>query len=73
MTGRELSQSSSEATTELWRKSSYSPDNGNGQSCVEIARLTPKFGIRDAKLGDASPVFTLVKADFATFLRQTKS
>ena len=36
-----------------WRKSSYSFANGN---CVEVGQDGPVVGVRDTRLGDASPV-----------------
>lgn len=41
-----------------WRKSSRSGSGGSG-SCVEIRRGHETFQIRDSKLGDQSPIFTL--------------
>ena len=36
-----------------WRKSTYSFSNGN---CVEVGQDGTVVGVRDTKLGDASPV-----------------
>jgi len=46
-----------------WRKSSYSsPD---GQECVEITtELTGWVGVRDSKLGAASPVLAVTPAQW---------
>jgi hypothetical protein len=51
-----------------WRKSSYSfPD---GQECVEITtELTGWVGVRDSKLGAASPVLALTTAEWRSVLR----
>ncbi|GAB3496432.1 DUF397 domain-containing protein [Amycolatopsis cihanbeyliensis] len=47
--------SRSDFTSVCWTKSSYSQGNGE---CIELARATDKIGVRDSKLGDASPVLT---------------
>lgn len=53
-----------------WRKSSYS---NNGQ-CVELADLGDgTIGMRDDKLGDASPVLAFTRAEMATFLDGAKA
>ena len=50
-----------------WRKSSYSfPD---GQECVEITtELTGWVGVRDSKLGAASPVLAATPAQWQAML-----
>lgn len=52
-----------------WRKSSYSyPD---GQECVEITtELTGWVGVRDSKLGAASPILTCTTAQWQTMLAE---
>lgn len=48
-----------------WRKSTYS-DNGK---CVELADLGDGFvGVRDDKLGDASPVLRFTRDEMRAFL-----
>lgn len=48
-----------------WIKSSFSePDH----DCVELAAGKGRIGLRDSKLGDASPVLVLTPAAFAAFL-----
>ena len=51
-----------------WRKSSYSsPD---GQECVEITtELTGWIGVRDSKLGVASPVLAFTTAEWQATLK----
>lgn len=51
-----------------WRKSSYSfPD---GEECVEITtELTGWVGVRDSKLGVASPVLACSTAEWRAMLR----
>lgn len=53
-----------------WRKSSYSfPD---GQECVEITtELAGWVGIRDSKLGAASPVLACPTAQWRAILSST--
>jgi hypothetical protein len=53
-----------------WRKSSYSfPE---GQECVEITtELSGWVGIRDSKLGAASPVLTFSAAQWQAMLDGT--
>ncbi|ONI90530.1 hypothetical protein ALI22I_12450 [Saccharothrix sp. ALI-22-I] len=48
-----------------WRKSSYS-ESANG--CVEIGSTPRVVGVRDSKLGDASPVLTFTRTAFGAFL-----
>lgn len=48
-----------------WRKSSYSQAQ-NG--CVEIGSSATVVGVRDSKLGGASPVLTFSRKAFAAFL-----
>ena len=53
-----------------WRKSSRS--NNTGGSCVESRRAAGNQQVRDSKLGDGSPIFTLAAADFSALLDATK-
>lgn len=47
-----------------WRKSSYSAGQNN---CVEIATADGWVGVRDSKLGEASPILTFTPAEWAAF------
>ncbi|MEU6133198.1 DUF397 domain-containing protein [Saccharopolyspora sp. NPDC047091] len=57
-------------TSAMWRKSSYS--TGNGGICVEVATVRAGTGIRDSKLGAASPVLAFGHDAFARFLDAIK-
>lgn len=49
-----------------WRKSSFS---SQGSDCVEMADLGEgAVGIRDSKLGDASPVLTFTRLELGAWL-----
>lgn len=53
-----------------WRKSSFSANNG----CVELADLSDGIvGVRDSKLGDASPVLTFNRGEIAAWLAGSKA
>ncbi|GAA2393546.1 DUF397 domain-containing protein [Streptomyces coeruleofuscus] len=52
----------------LWRKSSYSGDQGG--DCVEVAEASPTIAIRDSKT-PAGPILTLDPAAFTTFVNWT--
>ncbi|WP_190824356.1 DUF397 domain-containing protein [Saccharopolyspora pogona] len=52
-----------------WRKSSYSGQSG---SCVEVGQVVDLVGMRDSKLGDASPVLTVSRARWADFVAAVK-
>lgn len=49
----------------IWRKSSYSGDQGG--ECVEIAETPATIAVRDSK-NPAGPVLTLEPAVFSRFL-----
>lgn len=49
-----------------WRKSSHS--GGNGGDCVEVASLGHRAGVRDSKLGDASPVLRVPAGSLVALL-----
>ena len=48
-----------------WRKSSYSERANN---CVEVAITEGVIGVRDSKLGAASPILTYTPAEWAAFV-----
>ena len=53
-----------------WRKATFSDNNG----CVELADLGDGVvGVRDDKLGDASPVLRFTRAEVAAFLDGAKA
>lgn len=55
----------------MWKHSSRS--GGNGQ-CVEVADLLGgTCGVRDSKLGDASPVLAVTASQFAALLDDLKA
>ncbi|MFC9389617.1 DUF397 domain-containing protein [Streptomyces venezuelae] len=49
-----------------WRKSSYSGDEGG--DCVEVAAHPAAVHVRDSKLGETSPVFTVSPAAWDAFV-----
>ncbi|MGW0989133.1 DUF397 domain-containing protein [Streptomyces sp. NPDC002486] len=54
----------------LWRKSSYSGDQGG--DCVEVAAIPATVAIRDSK-NPAGPILTLDPATFTTFVNWTST
>lgn len=52
-------------TAANWGKSTFSGNNGG---CVEVATLPGWVGVRDTKLGDASPVLAFTNAEWIAFL-----
>ncbi|MER6096797.1 DUF397 domain-containing protein [Streptomyces sp. NPDC001728] len=48
-----------------WRKSSYSGSEGG--DCVEVAAHPAAVHVRDSKLADGSPVFTVSPAAWSEF------
>jgi hypothetical protein len=52
----------------LWRKSSYSGDQGG--DCVEVGEASATIAIRDSKT-PAGPILTLDPATFTTFVNWT--
>jgi hypothetical protein len=48
-----------------WRKSSRSADNGQ---CVEARSHQANMQLRDSKLGEASPIFSIPAADFGSLI-----
>ncbi|ADD44394.1 DUF397 domain-containing protein [Stackebrandtia nassauensis] len=53
-----------------WRKSSRS--NNAGGACVEARTTTGHFQLRDSKLGDSSPIFSLTDNDWKGFLAHVR-
>ena len=51
-------------TTGLWRKSTFS-QAANG--CVEVGALSDVVGVRDSKLGPASPILAFGPDVWTTF------
>ncbi|MFI2739018.1 DUF397 domain-containing protein [Streptomyces sp. NPDC018711] len=49
-----------------WRKSSYSSDEGG--DCVEVAAHPAAVHVRDSKLGESSPVFSVSPAAWGSFV-----
>ncbi|MFF7444196.1 DUF397 domain-containing protein [Streptomyces sp. NPDC008122] len=52
-----------------WRKSSYSGDEGG--NCVQVAAHPAAVHVRDSKLGEAGPVFTVSPAAWDAFVGTT--
>ncbi|MGI8308760.1 DUF397 domain-containing protein [Saccharopolyspora hattusasensis] len=52
-----------------WQKSSRSNGTGN---CVEVGQVVDLVGMRDSKLGDASPVLTVSRVRWADFVAAVK-
>lgn len=48
-----------------WHKSTRSPNNNN---CVEVGSAPGKRGIRDTKIGEASPVLSIGDSQFGTLI-----
>ncbi len=62
--------STPDLTGARWRKSSRS--NGTG-ACVEVGLTESATGVRDTKLGDASPILVFPRDQWTSFLRSVKS
>jgi uncharacterized protein DUF397 len=54
-----------DVTGARWRKSTRS--NGSG-ACVEVGVTDSAAGVRDTKLGEASPVLVFPRAQWASFV-----
>ncbi|MCI2423468.1 DUF397 domain-containing protein [Saccharopolyspora sp. K220] len=54
-----------------WRKSSRS--TGNPNNCVEVGDAAHVRGVRDSKLGEASPVLAFGRGTWASFVSNLKS
>jgi hypothetical protein len=60
------------ATTTGWGKSSFS--NGGANGCVEFNFAVPGYvGVRDSKLGDASPVLVFNKRELDAMVAGAKA
>ena len=53
-----------------WRKSSRT--NGGGAACVMVARVPGAAGVKDSKLGEASPVLPFTADAWASFMWNVK-
>lgn len=51
-----------------WHKASYSKEN----ACVEVGSVPGLIGVRDTKLGAASPILVFDTAEWVAFLRGIK-
>ncbi|GAA3931310.1 DUF397 domain-containing protein [Streptomyces gulbargensis] len=51
-----------------WRKSSYSGSEGG--NCVEVAAHPAAVHVRDSKLGEAGPLFTVSPAAWSAFVTE---
>ncbi|MFF0215730.1 DUF397 domain-containing protein [Streptomyces vinaceus] len=49
-----------------WRKSTYS--DGQGANCVEVATCAHTIHVRDSKLGEDGPAFTVPAGAWTAFL-----
>ncbi|MEU4104090.1 DUF397 domain-containing protein [Streptomyces tanashiensis] len=54
-----------------WRKSSYSGSEGG--ACVEVAAHPAAVHVRDSKLGEAGPVFTVSPTAWDAFVGDAAS
>lgn len=54
-----------------WRKSSHS--GGQNGGCVEVGSAPGLVGVRDTKLGAASPVLAFGAGEWAAFLAAVKA
>ncbi|MBA2322578.1 MAG: DUF397 domain-containing protein [Pseudonocardiales bacterium] len=54
------------AAASNWHKASHSDEDHNG--CVEVATVPGLVGVRDTKLGAASPILAFTEAEWAAFL-----
>ncbi|MET8156731.1 DUF397 domain-containing protein [Sphaerisporangium sp. NPDC005289] len=52
-----------------WRKSSYS--TGQGENCVEVARMDSHVAVRDSKCPDG-PILILRRQEWSAFLSKIK-
>lgn len=54
----------------VWRKSSRS--HGGGGACVMVAQVPGAAGVKDSRLGQASPVLPFAADAWASFLQDVK-
>jgi hypothetical protein len=54
-----------------WHKASFSQGGENG--CVEVGSVPGLVGVRDTKLGDASPVLVFAPNGWAGFLEVVRN
>lgn len=55
------------AAASNWHKASYSNEEDK-DGCVEVATVPGLAGVRDTKLGAASPILAFTEAEWAAFL-----
>jgi hypothetical protein len=60
-----MSQDLARLSTAVWRTSSRTAE---GENCVVVGRLPDIAGVRDSKLGKASPTLVFSAASFDTML-----
>lgn len=54
-----------------WKKSSRS--HGGGGACVMVAHVPEATGVKDSKLGSASPVLPFTTSTWSAFLSDVKT
>jgi uncharacterized protein DUF397 len=54
------------AAADNWRKATFS--GGANGGCVEVGTIPGYYGVRDTKLGDASPVLAFTPVEWQAFL-----
>ncbi|WP_103349908.1 DUF397 domain-containing protein [Amycolatopsis sp. CA-128772] len=54
-----------------WHKASFSQGQENG--CVEVGSVPGLIGVRDTKLGDASPILAFTEHEWKMFLRGARN
>ncbi|MFD9889939.1 DUF397 domain-containing protein [Amycolatopsis sp. NPDC059027] len=54
-----------------WHKASYSQGQQNG--CVEVGTVPGLVGVRDTKLGTASPILAFAPASWTAFLTDIRT
>jgi hypothetical protein len=62
-----MSENLARLETAGWRTSSFT---GEGENCVVVGRLADLSGVRDSKLGKASPTLAFPTSSFDTMLAQ---
>lgn len=62
--------STPDVTGARWRKSTRS--NGSG-ACLEVGVTASATGVRDTKLGNASPILVFPRSQWASFLHSLKA